>query len=130
MTNMTSKRITKAQRFQDIISLLSGSEAAYGSTIADAIAFCEAEQTLLAKKNTGEKKPTAKQKENEVFKADVLEYLRNTPDGSTCTNILKGVPSLEGFGTQKVVPMLRDLIAENAVRKEVVHGVSKFYAVN
>ena len=57
MTN-TVKRVTKAMRFQDIISMLSGAEVMYGSTVEDAIAFCEAEQAALAKKNSGEKKPT------------------------------------------------------------------------
>ena len=73
------------------------------------VEFIEHEMELLAKKNTSEKKPTAKQSQNEVIKANILEVLT---DGKvmTVTDLLKSVPDLpEDMTNQRMSALLRQM---------------------
>ena len=123
-------RITKAMRFEDIKALLNGQPVTYGTSIEDAVDFIDYEVNLLAKKNSGEnKKPTKAQEENEGYKALILEFLATLPDdkaGVTCTEIIKGVAEFEGFSTQKISPLVRQLMAADKVTKTEVKGKALF----
>lgn len=127
-TTTSVKRITKAQRFADIKLLLVGENAINGTTIEDALAFCDSELALLAKKNSGDKKPTKVQEANEGYKALILQFLMTQTEGVTCTDILKGIPELEneGYGNQKVAALLRPMLDAKQVTKEIVKGRSLF----
>ena len=123
-------RITKAMRFEDIKALLNGQPVTYGTSIEDAVDFIDYEVNLLAKKNSGEnKKQTKTQQENEGYKALILEFLATLPDdkgGMTCTEIIKGVTEFEGFSTQKISPLVRQLMAANKVTKTEAKGKALF----
>lgn len=123
-------RITKAMRFEDIKALLNGQPVTYGTSIEDAVDFIDHEVNLLAKKNSGEtKKQTKTQQENEGYKALILEFLATLPDdkaGVTCTEIIKGVTEFEGFSTQKISPLVRQLMAADKVTKTEVKGKALF----
>ena len=92
--------------------------------------FIEHEVALLAKKNSGEnKKQTKTQQENEGYKALILEFLATLSDtsaGVTCTEIIKGVAEFEGFSTQKISPLVRQLMAADKVTKTEVKGKALF----
>lgn len=123
-------RITKAMRFEDIKALLNGQPVTYGTSIEDAVDFIDHEMNLLAKKNSGEnKKQTKTQQENEGYKALILEFLATLPDdkdGVTCTEIIKGVTEFEGFSTQKISLLVRQLMAANKVTKTEAKGKALF----
>jgi hypothetical protein len=104
-------RVTKAQRYNDIIALLNGEDTKYGTSTSEAVEFINHEIGLLAKKNssTGERKPTATQVENEGYKAEILTFLAEQTEGVTCTDILKSVPSLSNYQVQKVAALVRQL---------------------
>lgn len=122
-------RVTKAQRFEDIKALLNGENVAYGTTIEIAVEVIDHELELLAKKNSGDKKMTSAQQENEGYKAEILEYLRTLPpesDGVTCTDILKNVPSLSAYQVQKVASLVRQLKLAGMVNAKEVKGKSLF----
>lgn len=127
-TNKT--RITKAMHFEDIKAMLNGQPVTYGTTIEQAVEFIDKELGLLARKNSGEnKKPTKTQQENEGYKALILEFLATLPDdkdGVTCTEIIKGVTEFEGFSTQKISPLVRQLMAADKVTKTEAKGKSLF----
>lgn len=125
-TTSTPKRVTKAQRFEDIKALLNGKAVTYGTTIEDALTFCDSELALLAKKNSGDKKPTKTQEENEGYKAVILDFLRSQSEGVTCTDIQKAVPEFADFNNQKVAALVRQLVNADIVKKEVVKGKSLF----
>lgn len=77
------------------------------------------ELDLLAKKNSGEKKPTATQKANEDVKAVICEVLS---DGTARTigEICKADERLETLSSQKVSALVRQLVLdETVVRTEV-----------
>lgn len=122
-------RITKAQRFEDIKALLDGGKPTYGTTVEIAKGVLDHELELLAKKNSGDKKLTAAQQENEGYKAEILEYLHTIPadsDGVTCTEILKAIPSLSAYQVQKVASLVRQLKLAGQVASKEVKGKSLF----
>ena len=125
MTN-TVKRITKAMRFSDIKAILNGDVPEYGTTKNEAIEFIDKELALLAKKNTGEKKPTAKQLENEVYKERILGFLMTQVEPVTCSDIQEGIPELRDFRNQKVAALVKPLVDTNKVTRTVVKGRSMF----
>lgn len=128
-TNKT--RITKAMRFEDIKALLNGQPVVYGTTIENAMTFIDHELGLLARKNSGEdRKQTKTQQENEGYKALILEFLatlpEDKPNGVTCTEIIKGVPEFDGFTTQKISPLVRQLMLADKVVKTESRGKALF----
>ena len=122
----TVKRITKAQKFEDIIALLSGNPAKFIDKDG-AVEFCKSEIALLAKKNASDsRKPTATQEANEKYKALILEFLALQESGKTCTEIAKGVPDLSDFNNQKIAALMRQLVESTMVNKATVKGKSVF----
>ncbi len=124
-TTNTIKRVTKAQRFSDIKALLNGENVTYGTTVKEAVKFIDKELSLLAKKNSGEKKLTDKQKDNEGYKAQILDFLTNNP-GVTCTIIQKGIPEFAEFNNQKVAALVRQLTEAGQVVKVMEKGKALF----
>lgn len=81
----------------------------------------------LDKKSGSEKKLTEQQVQNIGFKTDILVLLS---DGKarTATEILNEVPSFEGttMTNQRVSALLRQLILDNKVIKDIVKGKAFF----
>ena len=118
-------RITKAMRYADLKAMLNGEAVTYGTTLADALAFIDKEVSLLAKKNSGEKKPTKAQEENESYKTLILDYLA-TCESATCTDILKNVSALSDFSNQKISALMRQLRLANKVEAKEAKGKTLF----
>lgn len=121
----TVKRITKAQKFEDLISLLSGENAKFIDTDG-AIEFIRNEMALLAKKNTSDRKPTATQEANVKYRNLIIEFLSMQDSGKTCTEIAKGVDELSEFNNQKIAALMRQLVEAGKVTKATVKGKSIF----
>lgn len=77
----------------------------------------EAMKASLAKKATGERKPTATQTENMGYKADILAFLADG-EKRTITDLIKGVPSLNDLSNQRVSAIVRQLTQSNEVVRE------------
>lgn len=77
-----------------------------------------------AKRNSAERKPTAKQVENANLAEVVAEVLRNAPDPLTVTEIMARDEVLSGLSNQKVSAIIRGMGAR--VVKTVDKRVSKF----
>lgn len=109
MTTPTTatRKPTKRDRFNALLNI----EAVKAD--AELVEFIEHEIALLDKKNTAERKPTARQNENEGFKADILAWFE--PDTLYCAaDVVKGVPSIvaAGLSVNRVSPMLKALAEE------------------
>lgn len=127
---MNKIRITKAMRFEDIKALLNGETVTYGTTVEQAVEFIDKEMGLLARKNSGDKKPTKTQQENEKDKVLICDFLANKPEekkGYTCTEVIKLVPELNEFSTQKIAPLMRQLENAGKVVREEVKGKTLFH---
>lgn len=123
MTTST-KKVTKAQRNADIMAMLKGESVAYGTTLAEAIAHLERENELLAKKSGADRKPTAKQTENEGYKALILDHM--TKSYETVTDIMKAIPEFADFSNQKVAALVKQLLDAHLLEKKVEKGRSYF----
>jgi len=80
------------------------------------VEFIDHELELLAKKSAN-KKPTKTQEENEVIKAEILNTLDE--NGMTVTEIQSKSDVLGNLSNQRVSALLRQLIADNKVVKNV-----------
>ena len=83
------------------------------------------ELDLLAKKNSGEKKPTATQKENEEIKKVIVDVLS---DGTARTigEICKSDEALAELSSQKVSALVRQLVLDEIVTREEVKRKAYF----
>ena len=117
----TTKKLTKRDRFE---ALLKMSEV---QANPDMVAFIEHEIELLAKKNAGDKKPTAKQMENDAVKQGILDEMSANPDKLyTVTELIKTVDGLGDLSNQRVSALLRQMIEANTVVKTVDKRKSYF----
>ena len=79
----------------------------------------EAMVAALDKKNGAERKPTAKQTENEGVRAALVEYICDNMDGDgfTCGDLLKVCPAVEGKSNQYVSAILRQAVLAGELSK-------------
>lgn len=99
----TTKKMTKREKFEMLKKIPAVAENPV------LVEFIDRELELLAKKNSADKKPTAKQTANEVIKANILTVLT---EGKvmTVTDLLKNVPDLPADMTnQRMSALLRQM---------------------
>lgn len=111
------QKITKKDRYAQLL------EIAEVKANAELVEFINHEMELLAKKNaipSGERKPTAKQMENEGIKNEILD---NMADGEkyTISNMLKEFECLFEFSSSKVNALVTQLKKEGRVTR-IVEG--------
>ncbi len=113
-TSNSIRKPTKRDRFNALLNI----EAVKSD--ADLVAFIEHEIELLDKKNSAERKPTAKQVENAGFKADIVAYMEQSVL-YTSADIAKSVPALvvAGISANRVTAMLTQLVNDGTVVRTV-----------
>ena len=116
---MATTKITKRERFEQIKAIVADNP--------ELVAFCDHELELLAKKNAGDKKPTATQVANEGIKGDILAVLTDNGGLMTATDIQKSVG--DDLSNQKISALLRQMIADGIVEKVEDKRKSYFKAV-
>ena len=115
MTNTSNRKPTLRDNFNEIREILVN-----GNYPDHLIEFVDGRLAQLDKKNSAERKPTAKQTENAGFKSDILAAIE--PDTLyTAADITKVVPSIAAAGltVQRVSAMLSQMVtAGTLVRTE------------
>lgn len=119
---MTEKKLTKVEKIEMLLNM------AEVKANAVAVEFLEHEKELLQNK-VANKKATKTQEENTVIKAEILEYLKANGERKTITALIKDMGKMGEWSTQKVTALMKHLIAEGLVEKEVEKKVSYFKAV-
>ena len=104
----TTKKMTKREMFEQIKSHL---------TDPAEVAFVEHELELLAKKNSGDKKPTAQQVANESLKQTIIEVLTDNGGLMTVTDVQKSCEELSVLSNQRVSALLRQLKDDGKVER-------------
>jgi hypothetical protein len=91
----------------------------------------EAMVAALDKKNGTERKPTAKQTENEGVRAALVEFINANAegDGYTVSDLLKVCPAVEGKSNQYVSAILRQAVLAGEVSKGTVKRRTYFAPV-
>lgn len=126
MENNKTVRITKANRFEDIKALLNGEKVAYGTTKEEAIEFIDYQLELLARKNSGEKKPTQTQLENAEHKERIKTFLAMQTEGVTVTMMQKNILEFADLSNQKIARIAGDMAKAGEIKREVVKGKALF----
>lgn len=122
MTNEKAKKVTKKERFAQLLEL----EAVKAN--ADLVAFIEHEIELLENKNkskSGEKKPTERQRENEQLKKLILEHMK-ADTLYAGADFLREIPALKGESNQRVAALMKQLM-ENEGKVERVQDKNKVF---
>lgn len=121
VSNM-NKKITKRERFEQLLAL-EGVKAN-----AELVAFIEHELELLAKKNSGEKKMTKAQEENEALKVLIVDVLDNSAQALTIGEIQAGdiTATLTDLSNQKMSALLKQLVDTGAIERVADKKVTKF----
>ena len=102
------KKMTKREMFEQI-------KANYSLTQAE-IDFIDHELELLAKKNSGEKKPTATQTANVGIKSAILAGME-VGKKYTITDLMKSIPEIAELSNQRVSALVRQLIDSGEVER-------------
>lgn len=119
---MSNTRITKKDRFNQLLNI----EAVKNN--ADLVAFINHEVELLERKNasaSGTRKPTKTQIANEGIKADIVAQM-SEGKSYLISDMIKAFPSISEYPSQKIVALVRQLVSEGKVTREVVKGKAYF----
>ena len=108
---MTTKKITKAQKFE----MLKAIPAVAENEIL--VEFIDHELELLAKKNSADKKPTAQQTANEAIKTAILNGMEKGRK-YTITDLIKTIPECAELTNQRVSSLVRQMIPTSIERVE------------
>lgn len=124
----TNKKITKANRYEDVIAILNGEQTKFGTTTDIAVDFLRAELELLNKKNAARKNSTsASVKISQSIAEQILPYVESNP--ATATEIQKRCPELAYESNQRITSALNQLIKQGFVQRSIVKGRSMFALV-
>lgn len=109
---MSNKKMTKMEKFTMLADLPAVKE---NPVLSEFVAH---EMELLAKKNVGEKKPTAQQTANAGIQTAILENME-VNRLYTITELIKSVPECADLTNQRVSALVRQLVdAGKVVRTE------------
>ena len=110
---MENKKMTKAVAWGIVKGIVENSNHPQTAELVEKI---ENELTLLAKKNTAEKKPTAQQTANEGIKTAIIEGMERNRL-YTVTEVIKSIPECADMTNQRVSALLRQLVEGGAVKR-------------
>ena len=111
---MTNAKVTVRSQFEEVRAIVEKAGR------ADLVDFIDSRIAQTVKKNSAERKPTAKQIENDGYKADILAWME--ADTVYCAgDVLKGVPSIvaSGMSINRVSALMTQLVEAGAVTKTV-----------
>ena len=113
---MTNKRFTLRDYYNALLNI---EEVASNPTLRK---VTEERLVQLDKKNGtagADRKPTAKQVENECIKAEILKHMPTERD-LTVGEMIKEIPACDGLSSSKVTALIHQLVkAELVIRSEV-----------
>lgn len=122
------KKLTKVQTLSAIRSIINGEKPAVTISIEECSDFLDREISLLSKKNsTPSKAVQARQESNNRDRDVLLRAMENGLSGVTCSQIADAVEGFEDYSSAKIAALLKPLVAEGKVRREVVKGKALFF---
>lgn len=107
-------KMTYAMALETAVEMLNG------MVDAEVVEKLEALKAQLAKRNSGERKPTKTQRENEGIKAEILETLSD--EGKQCKDIAAAV----GVTGQKCSALLKQMVEAGLADKYIEKKVTYF----
>lgn len=116
---MATKKMTKKEMFAAIRAMVIDNQ--------EMVDFIDNEIELLNRKSSAKRKPTAKQLENEQFKADIVKALTEGDTLMNTADICEACGfSPENMSNQRLTHLLTALRKEKKVRREYVKRKAYF----
>ena len=112
--------MTKREMFNEILAVVADN--------AEMVEFINHEIELLNRKSSAVRKPTKNQLENEGFKADIVDYLKDTDPPKTIKELQTAIPSLADLTNQRITHLLTDLVKAETLTKSYVKK-TPYYSV-
>lgn len=83
------------------------------------VEFIDHELDILARKNSGERKPTASQMVNEGVKNAIVEFLEKERKPFTITELIKQCPACQDASNQRINALVRQMVPERVERVKI-----------
>lgn len=115
--------MTKREMFTAMLAI---PEIAYNAEMTE---FINHEIELLIKKSSAERKPTKVQRENEAFKAAILNYLVEMGTAHCIKELQAEIPEISELSNQRVTHLMTALVNSGKVTKEYVKKTPFYSAV-
>ena len=112
--------MTKREMFNEILTVVADN--------AEMVKFINHEIELLNRKSSAVRKPTKNQLENEGFKADIVDYLKDADAPKTIKELQTAIPSLADLTNQRITHLLTDLVKAETLTKNYVKK-TPYYSV-
>ena len=112
--------MTKREMFNEILTVVADN--------AEMVEFINHEIELLNRKSSVVRKPTKNQLENEGFKADIVDYLKDADAPKTIKELQTAIPSLADLTNQRITHLLTDLVKAETLTKNYVKK-TPYYSV-
>lgn len=112
--------MTKREMFNEILAVVADN--------AEMVEFINHEIELLNRKSSAVRKPTKNQLENEGFKADIVDYLKDADAPKTIKELQTAIPSLADLTNQRITHLLTDLVKAETLTKNYVKK-TPYYSV-
>lgn len=123
---MAEKKITKKERFMELINLVNASEV---ESKSEMVAFLEHEIELLERKSSSSAK-TKTQQEHEKIMALIVEELRKVGKPVTVTELIRESVVMAEYSNQKLSSLLKKLTeAENPVVVKNIEKKKSYFSV-
>ena len=112
--------MTKREMFNEILTVVADN--------AEMVEFINHEIELLNRKSSAVRKPTKNQLENERFKTDIVDYLKDADAPKTIKELQTAIPSLADLTNQRITHLLTDLVKAETLTKNYVKK-TPYYSV-
>ena len=122
---MTNKKMTNAMALEIALEVLRETDA---EKYAEVIEKLDKMLVQVNKKSSANRKPTATQLENEGLKEKIVEYLVDTGNGLTVSEMMKEIEGLKELSNQRVTSLVTSLCSEGKVDRIVEKRKAYFFA--
>lgn len=112
--------MTKREMYNEILTVVADND--------EMVEFINHEIELLNRKSSAVRKPTKNQLENEGFKADIIDYLKDADAPKTIKELQTAIPSLADLTNQRITHLLTDLVNAETLTKNYVKK-TPYYSV-
>lgn len=122
---MTDKKMTNAMALEIAIEVMKETDT---EKYTEVIEKLDKMLVQVNKKSSANRKPTATQLENERLKEKIVEYLVDTGNGLTVSELMKEVEELKELSNQRVTSLVTSLCSEGKVDRMVKKRKAYFFA--
>ena len=122
---MTNKKMTNAMALEIALEVMKETDA---EKYAEVIEKLDKMLVQVNKKSSANRKPTATQLENEGLKEKIVEYLVNTGNRLTVSEMMKEIEGLKELSNQRVTSLVTFLYKEGKIDREVEKRKAYFFA--